>query len=232
MFTKDKKFISGMFDEISPTYDKLNHLFSVNQDKRWRRLAIKQLQKRGFKPKYILDLAAGSGDLGVEFLKLNPEKIFSADISLEMLRINGEKNQDQRNILIKAEAERLPFPDNFFDIAGISFGIRNFEKLEICVKEIHRVLKKGGILLVIEMFRPEKKKIIHSIFDFYFSKLVPRIGNKLSKSTYAYNYLFNSVNTFKSVDEYCGILEASGYKIEYKKNNFLGIVNTVFAKKI
>ncbi len=232
MFTKDKKFISGMFDAISPTYDKLNHLFSANQDKRWRRLAIKQLQKRGFTPKNILDLAAGSGDLGVEFLKLNPEKIFSADISIEMLKINGEKNPDTRNILLKAEAERLPFPDNFFDLVGISFGIRNFERLETCVKEIHRVLKKGGILMVIEMFRPEKKNIVHSIFDFYFSKLVPRLGNKLSKSTYAYNYLFNSVNTFKSVNEYCRILEEAGYEIDYKKNNFLGIVNTVLARKI
>ena len=232
MFTKDKKFISGMFDEISPTYDKLNHLFSANQDKRWRRLAIRQLQKRGFVPENILDLAAGSGDLGVEFLKLNPEKIFSVDISLEMLKINGEKNPDNRNVLLKAEAERLPFSDNYFDLAGISFGIRNFEKLESCVKEIHRVLKKGGILLVIEMFRPEKKNIVHGIFDFYFSKLVPRLGNKLSRSTYAYNYLFNSVNTFKSANEYCGILKEAGYEIDYKKNNFLGIVNTVLAQKI
>ena len=76
MFTKDKIFISGMFDEISPTYDKLNHLFSANQDKRWRKLAINELTKRKFTPKIILDLAAGSGDLGIEFLRLNPEKIF------------------------------------------------------------------------------------------------------------------------------------------------------------
>ena len=160
------------------------------------------------------------------------EKIFSVDISLEMLKINGEKNPDNRNVLLKAEAERLPFSDNYFDLAGISFGIRNFEKLESCVKEIHRVLKKGGILLVIEMFRPEKKNIVHGIFDFYFSKLVPRLGNKLSRSTYAYNYLFNSVNTFKSANEYCGILKEAGYEIDYKKNNFLGIVNTVLAQKI
>ncbi len=231
MFTKDKKFISGMFDEISPTYDKLNHLFSANQDKRWRRMAVNNLQKNGVSAKYILDLAAGSGDLGIEFLKMNPDKVFSVDISLEMLKINAVKNHDKRNILLKAEAEKLPFPDNYFDLAGISFGIRNFERLENCVREINRVLKKGGRLMVIEMFRPEKKTIIHGLFDFYFSKLVPKLGNKLSKSRYAYNYLFNSVNTFKSVGEYSTILKKSGFEIEYSKNNFLGIVNTMQSKK-
>ncbi len=232
MYTKDKKFISGMFDEISPTYDKLNHLFSANQDKRWRKTAIRKLQRSGFKPKYILDLAAGSGDLGIEFLKLNPVQLFSADISLEMLKINAVKNPDKRNILIKAEAERLPFPDNFFDLAGISFGIRNFESLGNCLKEIGRVLKSEGRLIVIEMFKPEKKTILHGLFDFYFSRLVPKLGNKLSKSSYAYNYLFNSVNTFKSVSEYKTLLKESGFDIEYSKNNFLGIVNSVQAIKI
>jgi demethylmenaquinone methyltransferase/2-methoxy-6-polyprenyl-1,4-benzoquinol methylase len=231
MFTKDKKFISGMFDEISPTYDKLNHLFSANQDKRWRRMAVKKLLKNGIASKCILDLAAGSGDLGIEFLKLNPDKLFSVDISIEMLKINAVKNPDKRNIQLKAEAERLPFPDNYFDLAGISFGIRNFEHLEGCVKEIHRVLKKEGRLMVIEMFRPEKKTIIHGAFDFYFSKLVPKLGNKLSKSSYAYSYLFNSMNTFKLVSEYSSILKESGFKIEYSKNNFLSIVNTVQAIK-
>jgi len=232
MFSKDKKFISGMFDEISPTYDKLNHLFSANQDKRWRRIAVKKLQKSGFTSKNILDLAAGSGDLGIEFLKLNPDNLFSVDISLEMLKINAVKNPDIRNIQLLAEAERLPFPDNYFDLTGISFGIRNFEHLENCVKEIHRVLKKGGRLMVIEMFKPVKKTIIHSLFDFYFSKMVPKLGNMFSKSNYAYNYLFSSVSTFKSVSEYHSILNVSGFEIEYSKNNFLGIVNTVLAKKI
>jgi demethylmenaquinone methyltransferase / 2-methoxy-6-polyprenyl-1,4-benzoquinol methylase len=117
-------------------------------------------------------------------------------------------------------------------LTGISFGIRNFEHLADCVKEINRVLKKGGRLIVIEMFRPEKKTIIHTIFDFYFSRMVPKLGNMISKSNYAYSYLFNSVNTFKSVSEYHSILKVSGFQIEYSKNNFLGIVNTVQAKKI
>ena len=77
MFTKDKKFISGMFDEISPTYDKLNHLFSARQDLRWRRKAVEQIKRQETQIRNVLDLAAGSGDLGVEFIKLNPAKLFS-----------------------------------------------------------------------------------------------------------------------------------------------------------
>jgi demethylmenaquinone methyltransferase/2-methoxy-6-polyprenyl-1,4-benzoquinol methylase len=229
MFSKDKKFISEMFNEISPTYDKLNHLFSAGQDLRWRKQAVEYLKKYYPPPRYILDLAAGTGDLGIEFLKLNPETIFSVDLSQMMLRINKEKLKDNRNVLVKAEAERLPFGDNFFDLCGISFGIRNFERLESCLIEIKRVLKRGGRLLVIEMFRPENRKLIHTFFDFYFSRLVPRLGNRISKSSYAYNYLFNSVNTFESAVEYSSMLKEIGYKIEFRKNNFLGIVNTVIA---
>lgn len=232
MFTKDKKFIAEMFDEISPTYDKLNHLFSANQDLRWRRQAVKYLMKQGLKPEYILDLAAGSGDLGVEFLKLNPRKIFSTDLSLKMLNINKEKIQDSRNAQIRAEAEFLPFEDNFFDLCGISFGIRNFENLDGSLIEINRVLKIGGRLLVIEMFRPENRSIFNRMFDYYFSRFMPKVGNRLSKSTYAYNYLLSSVNNFKSVREYCKLLRNTGFESVYIKNNFLGMVNTVIAGKI
>ncbi len=232
MFSKDKKFIAGMFDEISPSYDRLNHLFSGRQDLRWRRIAVARLLRESFSPENIIDLAAGSGDLGIEFMKLNPGRMFSIDISMEMLRLNRMKNPNSKNIFLMAEAENLPFKDDFADLIGIAFGIRNFEKLKSCHREIHRVLKKGGKLLVIEMFRPEKKKIAHRVFDFYFSKIVPKAGNIFSKSDYAYNYLFSSVDTFISVSSYCSLLKDTGFEIEYCKNNFLGIVNSVQAKKI
>jgi len=232
MFTKNKKFISGMFDEISPTYDKLNHLFSANQDLRWRRKAVEYIQKQNTPISDILDLAAGSGDLGMEFLKLDPERLFSVDISSKMLKINEKKLNDSRNKIILAEAENLPFEDNCIDICGIAFGIRNFEKPEDCLIEINRVLKKGGLLLVIEMFRPERKKIINRLFNFYFSRLMPVIGNKIAKSNYAYQYLLSSVYSFLSVKEYCSMLRRNGYETIYRKNNFLGMVNTVTAKKI
>jgi demethylmenaquinone methyltransferase/2-methoxy-6-polyprenyl-1,4-benzoquinol methylase len=232
MYTKDKKFISGMFDEISPTYDKLNHLFSARRDLSWRRKAIEQLKNQNTVFNNILDLAAGSGDLGVEFLKLNPQKLFSADISPKMLGINKQKLNDSRNCTILAEAENLPFENDFFDVCGIAFGIRNFERLENCLVEINRVLKNGGKLVIIEMFRPERKKVLNRMFNFYFSRLMPVAGNKLAKSNYAYQYLLSSVYTFISVNEYSSMLYETGFNVNYVKNNFIDVVYTVIAEKI
>jgi demethylmenaquinone methyltransferase/2-methoxy-6-polyprenyl-1,4-benzoquinol methylase len=231
-YTKNKEFIGNMFDEISPTYDKLNHLLSGYQDNRWRKSAVKYLASISQKYDSILDLASGSGDLGMEFLKLKPIKIFSADLSFEMLKIDKEKLPKEINQVIKLEAEHLPFKNDFFDLCGIGFGVRNFEHLNECVKEISRVLKKGGKFLTIEMFKPLKPNIANRSFRLYFEKVLPKLGNSLSKSRYAYNYLFESVDNFLTVKQYSEILEQNGLKILKSKNNFLGIVNTVFAEKL
>jgi demethylmenaquinone methyltransferase/2-methoxy-6-polyprenyl-1,4-benzoquinol methylase len=231
-YTKNKEFIGNMFDEISPTYDKLNHLLSGYQDNRWRKSAVKYLASLSQKYENILDLASGSGDLGMEFLKLKPNKIFSADLSFEMLKIDKEKLPKEINQVIKLEAEHLPFKNGFFDLCGIGFGVRNFEHLNECVKEISRVLKKGGKFLTIEMFKPLKPNIANRSFRLYFEKVLPKLGNSLSKSQYAYNYLFESVDNFLTVKQYSEILEQNGLKILKSKNNFLGIVNTLFAEKL
>jgi len=220
-----------MFDEISPTYDKLNHLLSGYQDKRWRKSAVKYLASLNADYKYILDLAAGSGDLGLEFLKLNPEKIYSVDLSAEMLKINKEKLPKDINETIHAEAEHLPFKDDFFDLCGIGFGVRNFQNLSGCIKEINRVLKRGAKFVTIEMFKPDKVTLANKSFKLYFEKVLPKIGNTLSKSDYAYNYLFESVDNFMTVSEYSQLLADRGFKIIKTKNNFLGFVNSVFAEK-
>lgn len=231
-YTKNKKFIGNMFDEISPTYDKLNHVLSGYQDNRWRKSAVKYLAT--LQPEYnnILDLASGSGDLAVEFLKLSPKNIVSADISAGMLEINRQKLPKNINTVIKAEAQYLPFRDGFFDLCGIGFGVRNFEHLNECIKEIGRALKKGGKFVTIEMFKPEKQNIANKSFRLYFENVLPKIGNRVSKSEYAYSYLFESVDNFLKPGEYVKILEDNGFKLLKKKNNFLGIVNTVIAEKM
>ncbi|MGA2668163.1 MAG: ubiquinone/menaquinone biosynthesis methyltransferase [Ignavibacteria bacterium] len=230
--SKDKQFIGRMFDEISPTYDRLNHLFSVMQDKRWRKKAVNYLLRQNINTDHILDLASGSGDLALEMMKLNPKRIYSVDLSYEMLKINKKKINSARNFILQAEAELLPFRDDFFDVTGIAFGVRNFENLEGCVEEIQRVLKKNGRFLTIEMFRDNSESITRKSFDYYFKKIVPKVGNILSNSDYAYDYLFNSVDSFLTVNEYCSMLANKGFKINYTKNNFLGIVNTVIASKV
>jgi demethylmenaquinone methyltransferase/2-methoxy-6-polyprenyl-1,4-benzoquinol methylase len=231
-YAKDKNFVGKMFDEISPTYDLVNHLLSGYQDKRWRKQAVKYLASLNKEYKFILDLAAGSGDLGMEFLKLSPEKIFSVDLSAEMLKINKSKLPVEVNETFQADAENLPFENNYFDLCGSAFGVRNFHNLGKCIDEIIRVLKPGGKFLTIEMFGRKKESFAQKSFRLYFEKLMPKLGNAISKSNYAYDYLFESVNNFLTVDEYSALLNKKGFKVLRIKNNFLGFVYSVFAEKV
>jgi demethylmenaquinone methyltransferase/2-methoxy-6-polyprenyl-1,4-benzoquinol methylase len=229
--SKNPVLIGQMFDEISPKYDLLNHLISAGQDIRWRKNAIKELRKLNTEYNAILDLAAGSGDLSKEMLNLSPGILISADLSLEMLKITSEKINDKRNVLIRADAANLPFGDNTFDLVGISFGVRNFEYLDKALTEIFRVLKPGGKFLTIEMFKSTSRNYILKGFLFYFNKLVPRVGKMISRSEYAYNYLFKSVATFKTIYEYKSLLKNTGFTVLSSKNNFLGIVYSTIASK-
>jgi len=217
-----------MFDEISPKYDFLNHFFTVNSDRRWRRKAVKRLEREAASCDTILDLAAGTGDLAEEFLRLNPQSLYSVDISSKMLQINQKKIRFQKHFLVQANAERLPFNDCFFDIVGIAFGVRNFEHLEDCIKETWRVLKPKGRFVTIEMFASGKQK---GLFSWYFRRVIPKLGNMISGSKYAYNYLLDSVDTFMPVSEYSKLLVRNGFSVDALINNFRGIVYTVFASK-
>lgn len=221
-----------MFDEISPTYDKLNHLLSGYQDTRWRKQAVKFLETTGNTFEKIIDLASGSGDLGLEFQKLNPKKIYSVDLSHEMLKIDREKIDKTVNSVLKAEAEFLPFKNEQFDLCGIGFGVRNFQNLESCITEIARVLKPGAYFVTIEMFKPTNRSVTAKLFKQYFENVLPKIGNRLARSNYAYEYLFESVDNFVPVNDYSKMLEAKGFITINIKNNFLGIVHSVFAQKV
>lgn len=226
---KSKDKIESMFDEIAPTYDKLNHLFTLNIDLKWRKEIVKYISENKYKCEFILDLASGTGDLTRELLQLNPGVIYAADISAKMLEIQVKKISDNRLKIIQTDAQAMPFENEYFDIATIGFGIRNFEKLEQSLAEINRVMKPGGKLIILEMFKSSGVKT--GFFNLYFGKIMPRIGNKVSKSN-AYSYLFNSVDTFFTVREFIETCENHGFKPEYSKNNFMGIVNTVYLTKI
>ena len=227
---KSKEKIESMFDEIAPSYDRLNHLFTLNIDIRWRKEIIKYIRKNSIPSNSILDLASGTGDLTSELMSLDPVRICAADISEKMLEVQRKKITDKRLELIQADVKELPFENNVFDIVTIGFGVRNFEHLEDSIKEIRRVMKSGGRLIVLEMFRSGGMKT--SVFNLYFGKVMPYFGNKLSGSKYAYSYLFRSVNSFLSVSEFTSLCLKCGFESEYSKNNFLGIVNTVYLKAV
>lgn len=223
---KSEKKIESMFDEIAPTYDKLNHLFTFNIDNKWRREIVDHSREFKYNSRVILDLATGTGDLTKELLKLEPEVIAAADISGKMLEIQSQKITDKRVKLIQASAENLPFDDNYFDIITIGFGIRNFEDLSKSLIEISRVLKPNGKLIILEMFK--SRRFTAKLFNIYFGKIMPYFGNKISNSKYAYSYLFNSVDSFFTPSGFIEECKKSGFESEYVKNNFIGIVNTIY----
>jgi len=202
-----------MFDQISHRYDLLNHLLSVNIDKAWRNKAIKMLKV--FQPKTILDIATGTADFAIAAGKLNPEKITGIDLSEGMLRI-GRQKVEKKGLshlieLRKADSEALPFENHSFDAAVVGFGVRNFENLEKGLAEIFRVLRPGGVFVVLEFSLP-KNKVFRSLYFFYFLKVLPWLGRLISKNSRAYTYLPESVREFPDGENFARILEKAGFE--------------------
>jgi len=207
-----KNQVEEMFDNISPRYDFLNHLLSLNIDKVWRKKAIKKLSRHN--PKLILDIATGTGDFAVAATKLKDSKIIGVDISEGMLKVGQKKIRDkgltERIELLKADSENLPFEGSKFDASVVGFGVRNFENLSLGLEEIFRVLKPGGILIVLEFSKP-KITTFKQLYNFYFSKILPLLGKLISKDERAYNYLPESVGEFPDGRDFIEILKKVGF---------------------
>lgn len=202
-----------MFNNISWRYDLLNRVLSFGIDIWWRKRAIAQL--KDIKPKYILDIATGTGDLAIEALSLKPNKIIGVDISEGMLEF-GRKKLIQKGLskkieLLSGDSEKLLFPDNHFDAVMVSFGVRNFENLEIGLAEIFRVLKPGGKVMILEFSKP-KNLIIRGLYGIYNQTFLPAIGKLLSKDSSAYTYLPESVEAFPEGDHFVNFLTSTGFK--------------------
>ncbi len=211
-----------MFDRIAGYYDLLNHLLSLGIDIWWRKKAIAILKKD--RPRVILDIATGTGDLAIAAMALDPEKVIGIDISGEMIQI-GRKKVAKRKLdrvisLQEGDSENLVFEDNKFDAATVAFGVRNFEELKKGLREIHRVLKPGGKFVVLEFSKPTKTPL-KQLFNFYFKHLLPTIGRLISNDSRAYSYLPESVLAFPEGENFTTILRDSGFKAtEYKPLTF------------
>lgn len=209
-----KRQVSTMFNRIAPYYDFLNRLLSLGIDTVWRKKAIKQLDKGD--AKVILDVATGTADLALEASRqLNPEKIIGLDISNEMLEVGREKIKrkglSELITLQEGDSENLPFSDNTFDAITVAFGVRNFENLEKGLKEMYRVMKPGGKVVILEFSRPQIFPF-KQLYNFYFRNILPAIGKLTSKDPKAYRYLYESVQAFPDGDAFLSILENLGYK--------------------
>lgn len=218
----DKTNVGELFDSISPSYDFLNHFFSLNIDKLWRKKVVKQLSNKKDK---VLDIATGTCDLAIEIIKQDKAKlIVGIDLSEGMLK-KGQQKIDKLKLsneitLRQEDCHSLSFEDNSFDAAVVGFGVRNFRDLDLGLREINRVLKPKGEFIVLEFSKP-RYKIISFFYNLYLNHILPFLGRLFSKHLYAYSYLPNTINEFVYGKEFVERLINAGFeKATYKEVSF------------
>jgi len=227
-----KEQVAEMFDNISNKYDFLNHFLSLNIDKIWRKKALKEIAQ--YKPKSILDIATGTGDLAINALKHTPNaQITGVDISEGMLNVGRDKIK-KLNIsqisLQKGDAENLPFGNNTFDAAMVAFGVRNFENLQAGLTDILRVLKPGAPFVVLEFSHP-KHFPMKQAYNFYSNTLLPFFGKIVSKDNSAYTYLPESVRAFPDGENFMSELKKAGFKAQKFNELTMGIASIYVGTK-
>ena len=225
-----KEQVAEMFDNIAHSYDALNHFFSLGIDVLWRKKSIRMLKKRS--PKKLMDVATGTADFAIEAQRmgLNAEEIIGVDISAGMLEIGrkkvAKKGYSETIDLQLGDSENLPFDDDYFDAYTVAFGVRNFENLEKGMTEMLRVLRPGGMGLVLEFSKP-KSFPFKQLFWFYFRVVMPVVGQLVSRDSRAYTYLPESVKVFPQGEEFVAIMEKCGYK-NIEQTRLTGGIATIY----
>ena len=207
-----KEQVAQMFDNISGNYDNLNRVISFGIDIKWRKKVLKIVSDK--KPKVILDIATGTGDLAILMAQTNAEKIIGLDISAGMLEV-GKKKIAEKGLshlidMVLGDSEKIPFEDNYFDAITVGFGVRNFEHLEKGFAEILRVLKPNGVFVILETSVPDKTPYKQG-YKFYSKNILPIIGKLFSKDNSAYGYLSESAAAFPYGEALNNILRKIGF---------------------
>ena len=231
MLKRNKNVTRKMFDNIAKRYDFLNHTLSFGMDYYWRRKAVRCLTNN---PKTILDVATGTADFAICASKLKDVKITGIDISEGMISVGKEKVKRKRlDDIIElqiADSEKIPFTENSFDAITAGFGVRNFENLEKGLSEMHRVLRKNGMVVILEPSKP-KSFPLKQIYNIYFHHILPLFGKLVSKDNSAYTYLPNSVEAFPRGKNFIRHLENVGFTSCKNIPLTLGIVDLYVAIK-
>ncbi|MDR0418866.1 MAG: bifunctional demethylmenaquinone methyltransferase/2-methoxy-6-polyprenyl-1,4-benzoquinol methylase UbiE [Prevotellaceae bacterium] len=226
-----KEQIAKMFDDISDKYDLLNGVLSFGIHKYWRRRLVKDIKK--LQPDNILDVATGTGDLALALTKTKATNIIGVDISEKMLEIGKQKIAGVQNSnvqMMKGDGEDIPFEDNLFDVVTVAFGIRNFENRVQGLKEMYRVLKTNGTLVILEFSMP-KNPTISFFYRLYTFRLLPLVGKFISGNNYAYTYLPQSVDEFPSSMEFRQELRTVGFQNVNVSTLTFGVANIYKAQK-
>jgi demethylmenaquinone methyltransferase/2-methoxy-6-polyprenyl-1,4-benzoquinol methylase len=217
--------VREMFAEIATTYDKVNRVISVNTDTRFRNFAVDKLKDVLARPGAIaLDLCCGTGDLTLDIER--HARVIGCDFCHPMLVIGNQKIAARRAgnaFLLEGDALSLPFADLSFDAVTVGFGLRNVENVQRGLSEIFRVLKPGGRAAILEFSRPVIP-IFRQLFEFYFQRILPRIGGIISGSKSAYSYLPKSVSNFPDQKSLCAMMREAGYSKVCYHNLLSGVV--------
>lgn len=233
---KQEKIVS-MFDNIAPTYDTANRVMSMGVDKSWRRKACDLAY--GFYAQdsidKIVDVACGTGDM-MDFWKKRSEtngiavgEIIGVDPSNGMVAVAREKFPKFNYYISKAT--EIPLQDCSADILSITYGIRNVVEREAALREFNRVLKQGGLVVILEFMKNENPSMLGKIRDFYMNKVLPKIGGFISKNLEAYEYLPNSIEDFSTVENMKKELVDAGFEIVYAKSFSMDISTLLIARK-
>ncbi len=234
---KQKRIIE-MFNAISPSYDKVNHILSFGIDKLWRNSAVKKaLSIYKSDIDMILDVACGTGDLTnrwKEALRKNKYKnadVIGLDLSEKMLKIAKKKFNDIS--FIQESATSLPFEDNSIDIVSIAYGIRNIPQMQDALKEFHRVLKKGGLLVILEFMKDvDEERALLKLKHLYMQHILPFVGGMISRNKGAYNYLRDSISNFVTPKEMENALSKCGFNLEFSNHYTMNMSHVFMSKKL
>ena len=227
------EMVRGMFNDIAPTYDRLNHILSFDVDKLWRKRVVRIVRKLG--AKHIMDMATGTGDLAIAMAKkIDGSTIYGADFSREMLAVAKQKIEhlglSSRISLTECNAENIPLENEAVDAATVAFGVRNFEHQREALTEIKRTIRKGGHLIVLEFSNP-KCAFVRWCYRFYSHYILPTIGRLVSKHSTAYTYLPESIDKFASPEAFSELLKEVGFDHIERKSQSFGIAHIYIAHK-
>ncbi|MBR1705229.1 MAG: bifunctional demethylmenaquinone methyltransferase/2-methoxy-6-polyprenyl-1,4-benzoquinol methylase UbiE [Bacteroidales bacterium] len=221
-----KEKVRQMFDNIAPSYDRFNHLASLNVDKLWRHHALREIVDGTLQR--ILDVACGTGDSTISIARAAAEgsQVTGVDISEGMMALVMDKAA-QAGVagqieLQVADGEALPYADGTFDRVTCAFGIRNFEHKEKGLEEFRRVLREGGRAVILELSVP-RNKVVRWCYDLYFRHIMPGIGGALSGDKAAYRYLPASVHAFPDPGTFCSMMRAAGFRNVRQRAFTLGL---------
>ena len=228
-----KEQVRDMFDNIAPTYDRLNHILSINIDRLWRRRVVRLVRR--MRPRRILDVATGTGDLAIAMARKIPDcRILGVDLSEQMLAIAHEKIKarglDEHIVLSVGDAEHLDIADGSVDVATVAFGVPNFENLEQGLREMHRTINEGGHIVILEFSTP-RSRLFGALYRWYSHTVLPFVGRLISRDGAAYDYLPSSVDEFPAPERFMEIMREAGFKNCKAQSQSFGIAQIYTAER-